>query len=97
MSNYKKSSFLKYTTSTDGIFLDSGKLPALKPSLNDEVYVIAAQYEERPDLLAHQLYGDSNLWWVFSMRNPDVLKDPIRDFVTGTIIILPSDGSVRSM
>jgi len=29
------------------------------------------------------------LWWVFALRNPDVIKDPIRDFKTGVVIIVP--------
>jgi hypothetical protein len=43
----------------------------------------------RPDLLAYDLYNDSKLWWVFSQRNPNTLKDPLFDFVLGTWIYLP--------
>lgn len=60
------------------------------PSTNaDVLWVITAAYQYRPDLLAHDLYGDSRLWWVFVQRNPDVINDPLNDFVTGKQIYLP--------
>ena len=46
-------------------------------------------YQYRPDMLANDLYGSSDLWWVFAERNPDVLKDPLFDFVAGVQIFLP--------
>ena len=53
---------------------------------DDLTYEIAAEFDKRPDLLAYDLYGDASLWWVFTNRNPDVLKDPIWDFTPGKII-----------
>ena len=32
------------------------------PKTNDDIYVMT-QYGDRLDLLAHQFYGDSSLWW----------------------------------
>ena len=52
---------------------------------NDRKYTIVKEYEYRPDLLAYDLYGDVNLWWVFINRNPDIIKDPIFDFLAGTL------------
>ena len=43
----------------------------------------------RPDLLAYDLYGEVNLWWVFAQRNMDTLQDPIFDFVPGVQIYIP--------
>jgi hypothetical protein len=43
----------------------------------------------RPDLLANDLYQNSELWWVFAVRNPDVIKDPVYDFVPGQQIYIP--------
>ena len=42
-----------------------------------------------PDLLAFDLYGDSSLWWVFAIRNPNAIQDPIYDFQPGVIIYVP--------
>jgi len=40
-------------------------------------------------MLAFDLYSNSNLWWVFAQRNPNTLKDPYFDFVTGLGIYIP--------
>lgn len=56
---------------------------------DDLLYEITPQYTYRPDLLAFDLYGSAKLWWVFTVRNPDVLKDPVFDFVAGNKIFLP--------
>jgi hypothetical protein len=55
----------------------------------DVLYKLGPVYEYRPDLLAFDLYGDARLWWVFSQRNPNTLKDPYFDFVTGLEIYIP--------
>ena len=55
----------------------------------DIQWAITPTYEYRPDLLAFDLYGDVNLWWVFAARNPEVIVDSIYDFVAGTSIYLP--------
>jgi hypothetical protein len=40
--------------------------------------------------MAFDLYGTPNLWWVFAIRNPDNIIDPITDFVAGTLIFTPT-------
>jgi hypothetical protein len=59
----------------------------MQPS--DVYWEITKVYEYRPDMLAYDLYSDSRLWWVFAQRNPNRLKDPYFDFVTGVGIYLP--------
>jgi hypothetical protein len=60
------------------------------PKYSDDVYwEITSVYNWRPDLLAYDMYSDSKLWWVFAVRNPNVLKDPLFDFTSGTQIFLP--------
>ena len=56
---------------------------------DDLEYQIEEIYNNRPDLLAHDLYNNSALWWVFTVRNPDTLIDPVFDFVTGVTIYVP--------
>lgn len=56
---------------------------------DDSLYEIHTHYTYRPDLLAHDMYGTSKLWWVFAQRNMDIIRDPIFDFVAGTKIYLP--------
>lgn len=56
---------------------------------NDSLFEISSTYNYRPDLLAYDLYNDVNLWWVFSVRNKNIIKDPIFDFTAGTKIYIP--------
>jgi hypothetical protein len=62
---------------------------------DDLVYTIEPQYENRPDLLAFDLYGNSKLWWVFTQRNMDIIEDPINDFTAGTEIYLPKSSNIK--
>ena len=89
-----KNSFLRRTPVYD-FYLDISNLPKIPKSIADKEYTIESKYDERPDLLAYKLYGSTRLWWVFSLRNPDVLVDPIRDFKSGTVIYLPTDDTIR--
>ena len=45
----------------------------------------------------NELYGTVRLWWLFALRNPDILVDPIEDFKAGVTIFLPSGESVQRM
>jgi len=72
-------------------------LPSIGKSINDESFTITAEYEERPDKLAYVLYEKTALWWVFAARNPDILKDPLGDFKTGTVIKLPASSTIANI
>ena len=58
------------------------------------LYTVQVQYTHRPDLLAFDLYGDKNLWWVFSQRNIEILKDPIFDLIAGIEIYIPKGAAL---
>jgi hypothetical protein len=96
-TRYRKDSFLKNAKQRDSQFLDINELPTIRKSTKDEPYVIPPEYDQRPDLLAFLAYESSHLWWVFAMRNPDIIKDPIRDFRAGLRIMLPSAEIVNSI
>ena len=89
MAKYQKNSFLRNAVSLNEKFLDVTNLPKIRESVYDEDYTIDIDVDERPDLLAFKIYGDSNLWWVFAQRNIDLLKDPVYDLVPGIKIYLP--------
>ena len=68
------------------------------PKLDSDVKVTITQtYHMRPDLLAYDLYDDSELWWVFAQRNPDILKNPLIDFSVGTVIQVPTLDTLREV
>jgi len=67
------------------------------PSEADDIeFTITSLYMHRPDLLAFDLYNDSQLWWVFAVRNKDVIRDSIYDFVPGRVIYLPKLTNIKS-
>jgi hypothetical protein len=85
---YNKSSAYYATPLVDG-YLDVLTLRDIPETVDDTPFAVTAKYANRPDMLAYDLYGDSRLWWVFSVRNKSVIKDPIYDMVPGLVIFLP--------
>ena len=57
----------------------------------DSLAIIPAAYDQRPDLMSQAQYGTPRLWWVFAVRNPDLINDPIQDFVSGLEIYIPAN------
>jgi hypothetical protein len=62
----------------------------ISPQSTDSLYEIPNAYKNRPDLLSYELYQTSMLWWVFALRNPNQLIDPVWDFIPGLTIYVPS-------
>lgn len=62
----------------------------IRPAADDELFTITTEFEYRPDKLAKRLYGSDSYWWVFTSRNPGVVRDPIWDFRAGSSIMIPS-------
>lgn len=93
--SYSKSSPY-YSTELFGSFLDVLTFRPITKISTDVVYTIDIMYKHRPDLLAFDLYGRADLWWVFAARNPNVLKDPLFDFVPGTTIFIPNENTIKS-
>lgn len=83
-----------YSTGLYGNFLDIMDARPITKNPGDVSFVINKTYEHRPDLLAYDLYGDAALWWVFAARNPNVLKDPLFDFVVNVEIYIPKKNSL---
>lgn len=84
-------------TELTGEFLDILTLRSIPKEVDDIVYTIKPQHALRPDLLAYDLYGDANLWWVFAVRNPNTIEDPIFDFQTGVTIFLPKSTTLKKV
>ena len=86
-----------YQTQVIDDYRDVIALPNIPKDDNDEYYTIESKYDRRPDLLAHNLYGNTRLWWVFARRNMNELKDPIKDFKAGTVIRIPNRETLSSL
>lgn len=96
MSVYNKSSPYFTTPITNG-YLDILELRDIPKQQDDYLFEITKAYENRPDLLAYDLYNDDKLWWVFTIRNKAILKDPVYDFVAGTQIYLPKLSTLKAV
>lgn len=93
---YGKSSPYFNTKIKNG-YLDVLELTDFPKETDDILFVITSIYDNRPDLLANDLYQDSNLWWVFAVRNKQLIKDPIFDFKAGTKIYLPKLTTIKKV
>jgi len=57
---------------------------------SDQALSVSSKFNQRPDLLSNDLYGTPDLWWIFIVRNPDQMVDPIYDLVAGLEIYVPT-------
>lgn len=95
MAKYNSTSPYYKTAQTNG-YLDVLTYRSIPAEVDDIYFEVTKTYEYRPDLLAHDLYEDVSLWWVFAVRNPDVIKDPVFDLEAGVKIYLPKITSIKT-
>ena len=85
-----------YSTDQSNGYLDLWT-PKTIPFQTDDMFVeVQSKYHQRPDLLSYDLYDTVNLWWVFAVRNPETIKDPIFDLVSGSRIYLPKITTIKT-
>ena len=95
-SQYRGDSFYANTKTVDfylGVWNDDINLSIV----GDTTVEIHSKYNLRPDLMAYDLYGSPNYWWVFALKNKDTLIDPVEDFETGLRITVPSKNGIKSL
>lgn len=54
-----------------------------------------ARYDQRPDLLAYDLYGTPDLWWIFGVRNG--LEDLVHDIREGMVLAVPDRNRIMDL
>ena len=96
MSGINNSSPYASTSIVNG-YLDILNFKDIPAETDDVQFTISSLYSNRPDLLANDLYGNSQLWWVFAVRNKDVIKDSVFDFVAGQTIFLPKLETIKTV
>jgi hypothetical protein len=60
------------------------KILEIKPV---SIHVVTPEEINRPDLIAHRVYGNSSLFWVLAIRNNLLL--PFRDITAGQSLVCP--------
>ena len=96
MANYNATSPY-FTTPYAQFYLDNMVNRPIPKENDDNLITLNQTYQYRPDLLAYDLYQESNLWWVFYQRNPNTLQKPPLDFKTDTLIYLPKITTLRNV
>jgi hypothetical protein len=95
---YSKNSFLNSAPNKSFYTgLNYANLPRIKESITDKTVILQEKYSMRPDLLAYDLYNNVEFWWVFTLRNLDIIKDPLMDFQAGIEIKVPSKETVENL
>jgi hypothetical protein len=84
-----------YTTPAKSGYLGVINFRNIPSTPDDVLFELTKKYEHRPELLANDLYGDVNLWWVFAVRNKNIIQDPVFDMVAGMKIYLPQQNSLN--
>lgn len=95
MASYDKMSPYANTQNVNG-YLNVLNFIDIPAEADDIQFTITTLYMHRPDLLAYDIYNNSQLWWVFAVRNKDVIRDSIYDFVPGQVIFLPKLTNIKS-
>jgi len=95
MATYNKTSPYYLTDQSKG-YLDVISFRTIPAEADDILFTVTNSYQNRPDLLAYDLYGDVGLWWVFAQRNPNVIQDPVFDLQAGVQIYLPKLSSMKT-
>lgn len=91
-TNYKSSSVYRNTLINEK-YLETYEPPIEVDLTATRKIEVESRYKHRPDLLAHDLYGDSDLWWVFALYNRNIIVDSIYDLVPGIHIRVPLNSS----
>jgi hypothetical protein len=86
-----------YVTPYSQFFLDTMVNRPIPKQPDDRLFRINQTYQYRPDLLAFDLYDQSQLWWVFYQRNPNTLVAPPWDFEAGREIYLPKISTLQTV
>lgn len=69
---------------------------SIPPNNLDTIIKLTDQrYVHRPDLLANDIYGDPDLFWVIAVRNG--LQDPVFDFKLNELYTIPHPSFVRTI
>ena len=90
-TTYRTDSMYRNTSIINNKYLDILESSIEDPTeYNTKAFTLTSKYDQRPDKLAYDLYGNAKLWWVFAHFNQDTLKDPIIDFQAGLEIQVPT-------
>ncbi len=86
-----------YLTPQTSWFLSNYVDRPIPSDSTDEPIILESKYNLRPDLLSYDLYGTTDYMNSFMILNPDIIFDPIYDFVTGITIYVATGARLSSV
>ena len=78
-----------FDTKTKKQYYKRAKYPNINASSSD-IYIVT-NVGDRLDTLAYQFYKDSQLWWIISIANPNVIRKDSYYLKPGLQIRIPTD------
>ncbi len=72
----------------DGELVCGVRRSDILPHSSDAVLEVRQAWQHRLDLIANDVYGDVNLWWIIADAN--AIIDPMTELAAGTKIRIPS-------
>lgn len=78
-------------------YLGPIQLRAIPSDTSDIYALVDSMYQYRPDLLSNDMYGTPAYWWVFMIRNMDLIRDPIWDLTSGMAIYIPTLDRIQQL
>ena len=91
MATYRTDSVYRDTEIINDQYLDILNIDTIDvKNTTTKIITLDSKYDQKPDLLANDLYNNAKLWWVFASFNQDSLVDPIVDFKAGLKIKVPT-------
>src|SRR4051812_2754896 len=61
----------------------------IPPASTDTLRVLPPKFNNSPDRLSYDLYCTQQYWWVFMLRNMNVIREPVFDMRAGISIYVP--------
>jgi hypothetical protein len=96
MSKYTYAASSPYaTTSQTNWYIGYYAPRAIPPAADDKPFTVLPKHDTKPTVLSNDLYGTPALWWVFAVRNRNLIKDPVWDLKEGLEIIVPSLATLK--
>lgn len=86
-----------HSTAQTSWMLGRYKHRSISPHKDDTYVEIMPRHLYRPDRLSLELYGTPIYWWVFTVCNASLLRDPVWDLKVGMVIRAPSANHLRSV
>jgi hypothetical protein len=95
--NYREGSPYAKTQQTSWFLSNMTFIDVPRDVTDEFIPALPSKYEHRPHLLSYDKFGTPDLWWVFSVLNPDLFKDPVYDMKAGMALYCPSMSRISTI